>query len=128
MYIGLLRSHLIAHFGTVLQGLSDVDLACMKAAVADHPEYVNSINESTGSQDDSENPLRHSFDDENIFTEGSVGFKEDGEKVLRLKFQILQLMANLFPKSEIEESSILVLGTGSFNIVIAVTLQPMVPR
>ncbi|CAG5169905.1 uncharacterized protein ALTATR162_LOCUS7099 [Alternaria atra] len=43
---------------------------------------------------------------------------------MRLKLQILQLMADLFPKGEMDDSSIDKLGDGSFNIVVAISLKP----
>jgi hypothetical protein len=72
-------------------------------------------------------PLRY-FDNENIFAERSRAFLEGGERILRLKLQILQLTADLFPKGEIEESTIEKLGDGSFNIVVSITLKPNAKR
>ncbi|KAI4957727.1 hypothetical protein J4E86_004866 [Alternaria arbusti] len=118
----------MAHLDMPLQGLSKIDIACIGAARGYLPDRVASNDELTTSGYESENPLRRLFDDENIFTEGGVGFLEGRETVLRLKFRILQLIADLFPESEIEESSLRVLGMGSFNIVIAVTLQDKAQR
>jgi len=118
----------MAHLNMSLQGLSKVDIACIEAVRGYLPDRVASDDELTTSGYESENPLRHLFDDENMFTEGGVGFLEGRETVLRLKFRILQLVADLFPESEIDESSLQVLGMGSFNIVVAVTLQHGVQR
>jgi len=118
----------MAHLDMSLQGLSKVDIACIEAARQYLPDRVPSNDKLTTSGYESENPLRRLFDDENIFTEGGVGFLEGRETVLRLKFRILQLISDLFPESDIEESSLQVLGMGSFNIVVAVTLQDKAQR
>ncbi|KAI4648552.1 uncharacterized protein J4E78_008615 [Alternaria triticimaculans] len=111
-----------------VQGLSKVDIACIEAVRGYLPDRVPSNDERTTSGYESENPLRRLFDDKNIFTEGGVGFVEGRETVLRLKFRIMQLLADLFPESEIDESSLHVLGMGSFNIVVAVKLQHKAQR
>ncbi|KAI4648312.1 hypothetical protein J4E93_004724 [Alternaria ventricosa] len=118
----------MAHPDISCQGLNKVDIACLEAAMTYLPDRVASNDKLTTSGYESGNPLRRLFDDENIFTEGGVGFLEGRETVLRLKFRILQLIADLFPESEMDESSLRVLGMGSFNIVVAVTLQHKAQR
>jgi hypothetical protein len=110
-----------------LQALSEVELACIEAAVVGLPNHIASREGQESSRNDDEEPLRY-FDDENIFTERGRAFLEGGERILRLKLQILQLIADLFPNGEIEESAIDKLGDGSFNIVVSITLKPNAKR
>ena len=51
-------------------------------------------------------------------------FHEDGERVLHLKFQVLQLISDLFSSSETSPPQISLIGEGSYNIVIGVNIQP----
>ncbi|KAI0607237.1 aminoglycoside phosphotransferase [Pyrenophora tritici-repentis] len=64
------------------------------------------------------------FCDDNIFDEHG-DFRYGGEKALTLKLQVLQLIADKFPGVETErEPTLEMIGQGSFNVVVGVTLHP----
>ncbi|KAK1914807.1 hypothetical protein P3342_010796 [Pyrenophora teres f. teres] len=64
------------------------------------------------------------FSDYNIFDEHG-DFLCGGEKALKLKLQVMQLIADKFPGVETEhEPTIEMVGQGSFNAVVGVTLKP----
>jgi len=73
----------------------------------------------------SDTPVYHGdFSDTRIF-EPNGDFKFLGEEALRLKLQVLQLIADHFPGVETErEPTIQKIGEGSYNFVIGVSLNP----
>ncbi|RMZ66847.1 phosphotransferase enzyme family [Pyrenophora seminiperda CCB06] len=63
------------------------------------------------------------FSDSRIF-KSNGDFAPGGVRALRLKLQVLQLISDLFPGAETErEPEINMIGQGSFNVVIGVTLK-----
>jgi hypothetical protein len=110
-----------------LQGLSDIGLTGIEAAVTGLLDRFTSMDGFGYCLDENGKPTRY-FDDDNIFTQRGVGFKEGGDQILRLKLQVLQLIADLFPDDDIEESSIDVLGQGSYNIIVAITSKPSIGK
>ncbi|KAF1829106.1 hypothetical protein BDW02DRAFT_574297 [Decorospora gaudefroyi] len=78
--------------------------------------------ESRGSDEESESEPLDMFDPQRIFTE-TGDFRHGGEKALAWKLRVLQLMSDLFPGMR-KEPFVELLGEGSFNMVIGVTLEP----
>ncbi|KAG9188168.1 hypothetical protein G6011_02091 [Alternaria panax] len=102
--------------------LSAEEIACIDAVVAHLPDKISSRHGPMFSGNDEEQSLQY-FHEDNIFT-GHGHFLGGEERIMRLKLQILQLIADLFPKDEMNNRSIHKLGDGSYNMVVAITLNP----